>query len=55
MITEHVLHVVVINDDAGNSDSTAPKMQDDRYLAVWLTAVLAKMNQKYFYTQSTEL
>jgi hypothetical protein len=55
MITEHVLHVVLFNDDKGKSDSTAPTMQDDRYLAVWLPAVLAKVNQKYFFTYSTEL
>jgi hypothetical protein len=36
--------VVLLNDDAGNSDSITPKMQNDRYLAVWLPVVLSKMN-----------
>jgi len=39
-----VIHVVLLNDDAGISDSIAPKMQDDRYLAVLLPTVLSKMN-----------
>jgi hypothetical protein len=44
VITGHVIHVVLLNDDAGNSDSIAPKKQDDRYFAVWLPVELSKMN-----------
>jgi len=43
-VQEQVLHVVLLNDDAGNSDSISHKMQGDKYLAVWLFVVLSKMN-----------
>ena len=55
MITKHVIHVVLLKDDAGNSDSIAPKTLDDRYLAVWLPVLLSKMNEKHFFTQATEM
>jgi len=39
-----VLRVVLLKDDAENSDSLSHKMQGDRYLAVWLLVVVSKMN-----------
>jgi len=44
MIREQVLYVVLLNDDARNSDSILHNMQGDSYLAVWLPVVLYKMN-----------